>query len=769
MAVQSDGRPGSTDSSARRRIVALLAALVAIGALARSAPTSAGAPGAVIPAPAIVTAVDGVFRVTAGTGLRVPAGDRGAVQAARYFASLAARSRGLELAVRNGGMAPSAISFERRAGLGPEAYRLEVTADRVRVAATSATGLFYGAVTLWQLLGPGRGGAQIPAQLIEDRPAYPWRGLMLDSARHYQSAQFVRSMIDWMAWHKLNVLHWHLTDDQGWRLEIRKYPRLTSVGAYRTPATVGSSAAGRYGGYYSQRDVRDVVAFAATRHVTIVPEIDMPGHAQAAIAAYPELGSTDAAPAAVSARWGVHSYLFNPEAATLSFLEDVLAEVVELFPGRYVHLGGDEAVKDQWRASARVQARARELGREDLEALQAYFTERMGRFLAARGRRLVGWDEVLAPGLARDAIVMSWHGTVGAHAAAIAGHDAVLSPWPTLYFDNRQSTLASEPPGRTRVISLEDVYRFEPLDASLTAAERQHVLGVQGNLWTEHVRTDDRVEWMALPRAAAVAEVGWSPPQRRRWPEFLARLASLMPRYRALHLHAADSAFAIEAHLTAAPGGIGVTLSNQTGFGTIRYTTDGDEPGPGAASYATPLLLAPGTTLHAATFAGAERISAIWSRRVDRQALTRRDSHELELCTDSVGLLLEPSAQQGGADHSAAVDIMNPCWIYRGADLSAGGPIEAAVVPLPFNYELGADLAKVRTGPSQSPGGELEVRVDSCDSDPVARLPLPTTVAPATLARVALPRLPGHHDLCLRIVRPALEPLWAVDWAEIGE
>ncbi len=749
----------------RRRLAVAGCALV----FAAAAPTGHAEPqaGALIPLPAESHAGSGSFHVGAATPIRTPGGDGGAERAAHYLVEQVARLGGpaLRVGAGRGHGHGGAISFERRRGLAAEGYQLEITPRGVTLAASTDAGLFYAAVTLSQLLPPARSGADLPVRQISDAPAYPWRGLMLDSARHFQPAAVVRSMIDWMAWHKLNVLHWHLTDDQGWRLEILKYPRLTSVGAWRTPASVASPADGRYGGYYTQREVRDIVAFAAGRQVTIVPEIDLPGHAQAAIAAYPELGSTDGPPPAVSARWGVHRYLFNPDEHTLGFLEDVLSEVVRLFPGRYVHIGGDEAVKDQWQASARVQLRARELGREDPEVLQAYFTERLGRFLAAHGRRLVGWDEVLRPELAPDAIVMSWHGTSGAHAAAIAGHDAVLTPWPTMYFDNRQSALAAEPPGRTKVISLEDVYRFEPRDATLSEAEQRHVLGVQGNLWTEHIRSDERLEWMALPRAAAVAELGWTPAARRRWPEFLARLAALTPRYTALHLHAADSPFAIDARFAPDVGGIDVTLVNQTGFGQIRYTTDGHDPGADAAVYAAPLTLAPGTTLSAATFDGRERISAVWTRRVDRQALARRDSQELTLCTDGVGLLLEPA----GADRPVAVDIMNPCWIYRGADLSGGARLEAAVVPLPFNFELGADLAKARTGAAAGAVGELEVRVDGCEAEPVARLRLPATAQAATLAKVALPQLPGRHDLCLRIIRPALEPLWAIDWAGVGD
>jgi hexosaminidase len=503
--------------------------------------------------------------------------------------------------------------------------------------------------------------------------------------------------------------------------------------------------------------------------VTIVPEIDMPGHAQAAIAAYPELGSTDGPPPPVSARWGVHTYLYNVEPQTFAFIENVLKEVIELFPSPFIHVGGDEAVKDQWRASPQVQARSRLLGIDDPEALQGYFTERIGRFLAAHGRRLVGWDEILRPGLAADAVVMSWHGTTGAHAAAIAGNDTILAPWPTLYFDNRQSALPSEPPGRTRTVSLEDVYRFEPQDASLSQTQQRHVLGLQANIWTEHISTDARVDWMALPRAAAVAELGWSSAARRQWPDFLARLAAFMPRYRALGPNAADSVFGIDARISASEGRAAVTLANQAGFGEIRYTLDGRDPTPDAPSYAAPLDVAQGTALRAATFLGPERVSQVWSHPTDRASLAHRSSRELELCSDGIGLILEPQPSAAPPGTSVALDIMNPCWIYRDVDLTHGAQLTAAVVPLPFNFEIGADARKISVGDARTPIGELEVRADSCSAAPIATLPLTSASTLTTLPAVTLPPLAGRHELCLRFARPALDPMWALDWVEIRE
>jgi hexosaminidase len=741
-----------------------------------------GARCGVIPMPAEITPGTGFFTVDSKTTLRVSRDDRDSKDAARYLAELWMRTNGLKLPVNTGtdpagskDSAAHSIEFRHRKGFGAEGYAVEVTPRRITVSASSAAGLFYGAVTLWQLLPPDAATGRISSQSIHDAPLYAWRGLMLDSARHFQSPAFVRSMIDWMAWHKLNVLQWHLTDDQGWRLEIRKYPRLTSVGAWRIEPD-----GARYGGFYTQDEVRGIVRFAARRHVQIIPEIDMPGHATAAIAAYPKLGATPVS--RVSANWGVLTHVFNLEPQTFEFLDGVLGEVMQLFPGRMLHIGGDEVVKDEWNASSEVQARARQLGISDSAALQSYFTQRISGSLAAHGRRIVGWDEILQPGLRKDAVVMSWHGVSGAHAAAVAGNDAVLAPDPGLYFDHRQSTLPSEPPGRLKVLSLEDVYRFDPRDLALSGSQQRHVLGIQANLWTEHMQTEARVQWMALPRAAALAEVAWSPATERNWPGFLERLVPMFARYRAFGLNYADSVFAPAPQISPSSAGITITLSNQAQSdaaapGEIRLTLDGTEPSAQSPRYAAPLTLPLGTEIRAAAFVGSEQASRTWVKHLDARAALRRDSHDLESCSDAIGLLLlpgtsKPQAGARSADATLAVDIMNPCWIDHGVDLSAGARIVAAVAALPFNYEIGADAAKIRVGDARTPEGEIEIHADGCDTPAIARLPL----APAanasgvtTLPAQQLPRIPGRHDLCLRFARPRLDPMWALDWVEIGE
>jgi hexosaminidase len=506
----------------------LAACVVAAGSplpLAAQEHTDKTAPAStLIPAPARVSMAPGSFALGPNTPLLLGSDQPEVRAVAKYFGAELAKARGLPLKSVRAASSSAAIRFELDPGSDvsdAEGYVLDVTPSGVRVRARQPHGLFNGAVSLLQLAtadGARRGPVRIAAQHVEDMPRFSWRGLMLDSARHMQTPEQIRHFIDAMALHKLNVLQWHLTDDQGWRLQIAKYPRLTEVGGWRIPAGAAgvdakTGKAVQYGGYYTAEQVRAIVRYAAERYITVVPEIDMPGHAQAAIYAYPELGSVPAP--AVSHDWGVHSYLFNNEESSYRFLEDVLTEVMALFPSKYIHIGGDEAVKDQWKASARVQQRMRELGVANETAMQAHLTARMQAFLAAHGRRLIGWDEILEGGLPADATVMSWRGVEGAATATAGGHDSVLSPWPTLYLDNRQGTGADEPPGRTREISLETIYKFDPLPPTMTAEQGRHLLGVQGNVWTEHIRTAERVQWMAFPRAAAIAEMGWSAPELR--------------------------------------------------------------------------------------------------------------------------------------------------------------------------------------------------------------------------------------------------------------
>ncbi len=437
--------------------------------------------------------------------------------------------------------------------LGPEGYRLNSTGGRVEISASAEAGLFYGLQSLRQLLPPailrraaiGTQDWTVPAVEIEDQPRFGWRGAHLDPCRHFRPKEFVLKFIDVMALHKLNKLHFHLTDDQGWRIEIKKYPKLTEVGAWRDRTMAGAYSEQRFdsephGGFYTQEDLREIVAYAKARFIEVVPEIEMPGHALAALAAYPELGN-GTGPYKVGDRWGVIKQVFNAEDSTIQFLQNVLTEVLEIFPSPFIHVGGDECPKDEWKASARAQELIKERGLKNEDELQSWFIHQMDKWLAQHGRRLVGWDEILEGGLAPGATVMSWRGEAGGIAAAKAGHDVIMTPGNWTYFDHYQGDPVTEPlaiGGRT---DLAEAYGYDPVPPSLTPEEAKHVLGTQGQLWSEYFPTTRYVEYMAFPRLCALSEIAWTPRDQKdfkdfekRLPEHLKRLDAMDVNYRKL-------------------------------------------------------------------------------------------------------------------------------------------------------------------------------------------------------------------------------------------
>jgi hexosaminidase len=670
-----------------------------------------------IPAPSDISGAVGNFRVEAPTDILYSGGE-GAGATAEYFVELIKQQRS-DLAFekpREGSPASGSIAFVLAADqagatkdLGTEGYVLEVAPKSVTVTARTPAGLFYGAVTLWQLITvkPMQGlSVDLPALKITDAPRFAWRGLMLDSARHFQSPEYVKQFIDWMALHKLNVLHWHLVDDQGWRLEIKKYPKLTSVGAWRVPAGAAPRAdidpktgkPRQYGGFYTQDQVRDIVAHAAARHVTVLPEIEMPGHASAAVVAYPQLGVTNNPPKAVPADWGIYPTLFNIDDATFGFLEDVLTETMQLFPSEYIHVGGDEAKKDEWHASAKIQARMKALGVKDEHALQSYFIQRIEKFVNSKGRKIIGWDEILEGGLAPNASVMSWRGIDGAIAAAKAGHDTVLSPAPDLYFDHWQSA-GDISPGRSNTLSLKDVYLFDPEPASIAPEQRKHILGLQANLWAEFMRSEERVTYMAYPRTAALAEVAWSQPKRINWDDFQNRLERQLQRYATL------------------------------GIGYARETPV--VPGP-----------------------------------------RRRVSHDLEQCGDGYLLSLEDDAPLNGERAVFLVNISNPCWLWRDAELTRVKSIRATVGQIPFNFQIGEDAAKIPLAKPTTKEGELLVHVDGCNGPLLASAPLEPAVSNnglTALPPILVDHQDGKHDLCFMFTRAKVDPIWVIGGLELVE
>ncbi|MFE7788501.1 beta-N-acetylhexosaminidase [Streptomyces sp. NPDC057460] len=442
--------------------------------------------------------------------------------------------------------------------LEPEGYRLSTGTGRsVVINGGSPAGVFWGAQTLRQLLGPEAFRrapvstgvpARIPFTDIEDRPRFSWRGLMLDVSRHFLPKDDVLRYLDLLAAHKLNVFHFHLTDDQGWRVEIKRYPKLTEVGSWRSRTKHGHRASELwdetpYGGHYTQDDIREIVAYAAERHIRVVPEIDIPGHSQAAISAYPELGNTDVIDTttlSVWDTWGVSPNVLAPTDSTLRFFEGVFEELLDLFPAAtspFIHVGGDECLKDQWKESPTAQARIKELGLADEDELQSWFIRHFDRWLTARGRRLIGWDEILEGGLPDGAAVSSWRGYAGGIAAAEAGHDVVMCPEQQVYLDHRQDGGADEPMPIGYVRTLEDVFRFDPVPPGLTEEAAGHILGTQANVWTEVMQNRSRVDYQVFPRLAAFAEVAWSAlpaPADRDFADFERRMTAHYARLDAL-------------------------------------------------------------------------------------------------------------------------------------------------------------------------------------------------------------------------------------------
>ena len=750
----------------------LLRALAALVLTAASLTTlAANAPLSLIPLPATVELASGHFILQAGTPV-MAADDVDSQRAAHFLITQIQQSRGVTLstaaASARGKPGAIALVLKSDAKLAAEAYTLDITPTGVRIVAADGAGLFHGAVTLWQVLTSDDDN-QLPSLHIADAPRFGWRGLLLDSARHIQTPEHIRGLIDQMAAHKLNVLHWHLTDDQGWRIEIKRYPKLTSVGAWRTPPDAGKNGEPtRYGGFYTQAQIRALVKYAADRYITVVPEIDIPGHAMAAVAAYPEIGVTGKK-IAVSIDWGVNTTLYNPDPATVRFLENVLDEVMALFPSRYIHLGGDEAVKDQWQASPAVQAQIKRLGLKDENALQGWMVNQLGQYLDQHGRRLIGWDEILEGGVPDDATVMSWRGNKGAIDAARKGHDVVLSPAPQLYLDQLQSDRDDETTGREPIQSLADIYAFEPVPAVLDAAQAKHVLGAQGNPWTEHMPDMRHVQHAVFPRIDALAEATWTPVARRRWSDFLTRMPAQIKRYEAADIAWADSAFAptvsFDQAQALASGKAQITLGNQAKFGTVHYTLDGGAPTATSPAFSA-LITAPlPVTLRMATFAAdGQPLSAPRRQRIDVASLLSRGGGDLVNCPgSSFRLRVQPLPDVTSMQPVYTLPLFNSCQLYENAPLDGVARIHFELARVPRNYALAHEAKLVVSYPHTTPYGELLIKRDTCDGPLLGTLPLPD---PASSPRrftldAPLAAASGKHTLCLIFTAPIDGPIYA--------
>ena len=503
----------------------------------------------IIPLPAQMQKGTGSFVVNEKTKVVAEQGNVEAFRIAKMLAEKFQKAGGLEIAVTEANNSSDNAIYFTTAGandsLSNEGYQLSVTGNSVIVKAKTPAGLFYGMQSIIQLLPAeiesntktDNVSWSIPAVEITDIPRFTWRGQHLDVCRHYFSVDFIKKYIDNMALHKLNTFHWHLTEDQGWRLEIKKYPKLTEVGGWRKETLIGHISdtpwkydGQRYGGFYTQDQAREIVQYAKERFITVVPEIEMPGHATAAIAAYPELGVTGRQ-IEVATRWGIFPDIFNVEESTFIFLENVLAEVIDIFPGTYIHIGGDEAIKDQWKASPKIQQKIKDLGLKNEEELQSYFMKRIEKFVNSKGRKVIGWDEIIEGGLSPNVTVMSWRGMEGGVTAAKSGHDVIMAPIQYTYFWWNQGDPKKEPLSAGNYLPMEKVYSFEPVDSSLTEGEAKHVLGAHGSAWAEYMENESKVEYMVFPRISALAEVVWTPKEKKDWKDFTQRMQKQFRRY----------------------------------------------------------------------------------------------------------------------------------------------------------------------------------------------------------------------------------------------
>ena len=511
--------------------------------------------------------------------------------------------------------------------LGEEGYLLDINAKKIILRAFNTNGIFYGIQTLYQLLPvepSEEGPVSLPQLNIADKPRFGWRGLMLDVGRYFYPVSFIKKYINYMSMNKLNVFHWHLTEDAGWRIEIKKYPELTQIGAWRektqlthTPATFDNIP---HGGYYTQDEIRDVVSYARERYVTIIPEIEMPGHTMSSLAAYPELSCTGG-PFKVPEEWGVirkDIYCAGNE-QTFRFLEDVLSEVIGLFPGQYIHIGGDEAPKDRWKTCPKCQKRIHDEKLKDENELQSYFIRRIGKFLESKNKRMIGWDEILEGGLAPNATVMSWRGTKGGIAAANQNHDVIMSPNSHLYFDYYQGEDKELEPfaigGNT---PLAKVYTYEPLPRELAADKAKYIKGVEAAIWTQYVHSGEAVEYMTWPRATALAELAWTNPENKNWESFKQRMGTEYKRYEQHDINYAKTAFNVQQSIKidSINNVASVKLWNSAYDTKIYYTLDGTEPTISSIAYNKKFWVNKSAIVKAASFLNGRRTGKVTTREV---------------------------------------------------------------------------------------------------------------------------------------------------------
>lgn len=629
------------------------------------------------------------FILTSSVGIGYPEGNEKMAQNASFLASYIQEITGYELSTTPG-IAPGGINLTLDPSLSnPEAYRLTVGQDGIQIAGASEAGTFYGIQTLRKAIPADAKGmhVELPAATISDYPRFGYRGMMLDVGRHFMPVDSVKAYIDILALHNQNRFHWHLTDDQGWRIEIKKYPKLIEIGSKRKETVIGRNS-GEYdgiehGGFYTQDQIRDIIEYAAKRYITIIPEIDLPGHQLAALASYPELGCTGG-PYEVWGQWGVaDDVMCAGNEQSMQFLEDVLAEVIDLFPSEYIHIGGDECPKVRWQTCPKCQAHIKKLGIKGdkkhtaEEYLQSHVISRMEKFVESKGRHIIGWDEILEGGLAPNATVMSWRGMNGGEEAAKQHHDVIMTPNTYVYFDYYQSTdTENDPFAIGGYIPLEKVYSFEPVPASLSADEQKYIIGAQANLWTEYIPSLSQAEYMILPRIDALAETQWTDPSKKEYQGFLKRVYRMTRLYDVLGYNYAKHIFDVNATLVpnTANGSLEISLT-QLGDGDIYYTTDGTEPTRASTKYEAPVQIKQHTDFKAVVIrpSGTSRIfhETIYFNKATMKPITLKEEPSKGYVFNGApvladGLLGNDNYKTGrwlgfqGKDIDAVIDLKEP-------------------------------------------------------------------------------------------------------------
>ncbi|HEY5537012.1 MAG TPA: family 20 glycosylhydrolase [Ignavibacteria bacterium] len=570
----------------------------------------------IIPLPAEVIMKQGVFEIDNNTYICINVKDQ--YSNAIFLNEYLKKISGFELKIWVGSIPISDkiifLNTDENAGVLNEGYTFSVNEKEIRITSINSSGVFYGLQTLFQLI-QGNTNNKIPCLEIKDYPRFKWRGMHLDVCRHFFPKEFVKKYIDYIAMYKMNTFHWHLTDDQGWRIEIKKYPKLTEIGAWRKGTLIGSYREYphkydtiTYGGFYTQEDIKEIVEYAAMRNVTIVPEIEMPGHSLAALASYPELSCTGG-PFDVAREWGTYEDVYCPKEEIFKFLEDVLTEVMELFPGKYIHIGGDEVPKDIWKKCKNCQELIKREGLKDENGLQSYFIKRIEKFINSKGKTLIGWDEILEGGLAPNATVMSWRGTEGGIDAAKQNHDVVMTPGGYCYFDHYQGDPRFEPLAIGGYTTVEKVYSYEPIPSELNTEEQNHILGAQGNVWTEYIDSPQKVEYMVFPRICALSEVLWTPSELKNYPNFKSRLLEHFKLLSRLNINYSKAIFDIKTKVSPNETNDGVLykLTPSSDYGEIYYTLDGSEPSLNSSKYTLPIEIKNTSLLKAAYFENGEK------------------------------------------------------------------------------------------------------------------------------------------------------------------